>query len=399
MVTKREALEEQTPANLQKIADRLGIRVSTGLSGALTQAVFGPVKPSRRQYVETLANSNLVTLEDIDRILHTHYARLPDETRGMGYTQKAGGTLSGLFMQPRSETRVDRFPNLESLVRHILDRYVTKSDLQKICQQLGLPGTGNKPDLEVRVLGDPSLTNSVVVNYVNRDDMRKLCVDLKLPTTGTRGDMESRVMGVMARLPKPHPNMPIRDTLQYSSVPRPSHAVAYAGPAQEPQSMPSVASPEPELQPEPLVDSVPPPPPESPAPMPSASVPARPGLDSVVKFIETWRPTKPYEKEEGYTVELDTRLRTSFGDNCVKNELHILDGRIDIEAMGIGVELKLPTNKAMLQRLQSQARGYRKHYGPNLVIVIITGKAKLQDILATKADLEEDGIRVLVKSG
>jgi hypothetical protein len=68
LVTKREALEEQTPANLQKIADRLGIRVSTGLSGAFTQAVFGPVKPSRRQYIETLANSDLVTLEDIDRI-------------------------------------------------------------------------------------------------------------------------------------------------------------------------------------------------------------------------------------------------------------------------------------------------------------------------------------------
>ena len=409
-------LEEQTHANLQKIADRLGIRVSKGLAGALTQAMFGPVKESRRQYIETLANSDLVTLEDIDRILHTHYARLPDDTRGMGYAPRTRGTLSDIFMQPRPETRVERFVTLESLIRHILDNYVTKSHLQKICQNLGLHGAGNKGDLPDRILGDSSSTNASALNYVNREDMKKLCVDLKLPTTGTRGDMESRVAKVMARLPRSPPTTSSYEPQRYTpSTSQTYQATSYtAPPPQSPVTVTPPPSPAPylhaktqlsedaEQEPQSVRPEISTPMTLSPIvsePPSVPSIPVRPGLDSVARFIDEWRPTKPYEKEEGYEIELEMRLRNTFGDKCVKNQMHVLDGRIDIDVMGIGIELKVPTNKAMLQRLVGQARMYRKHYGPNLVVVIITGKAKLQDILAFKSDLEEDGIKVLVKSG
>jgi hypothetical protein len=405
-------LEEQTLANLQKISDRLGIRVSKGLSGALTQAMFGPVKPSRRQYIETLANSDLVTLEDIDRIFHTHYSRLPDDTRGMGYTPIAHGTLSDIFMQPRPETRVERFLTLESLIRHILHSYVTKSDLQKICQNLGLPGTGNKGDLEARILGDSGMTNALALNYVDRDDMKKLCVDLKLATTGTRGDMERRVANVIARLPRSPPNKPSYEPPRYTPPMAQTPTVAtYAPPFQRTPIAPQPTSPAPAPDAEtfsgqnvengpptepPEYSVLPSPPPTVPEPPPVPLIPARPGLDSVIEFIEDWGPTQRFKDESKYQIELAADLRNKFGSKSVMTELNVLGGRIDIEVLGIGVEIKVPS-KVQLQRLIGQANMYQKHYGPNVIVVIFNDKAKTQDINWFCNDLARLGIKFLVK--
>jgi hypothetical protein len=406
-------LEEQTHANLQKIADRLGIRVSKGLAGALTQAMFGPVKESRRQYIETLANSDLVTLEDIDRILRTHYARLPDDTRGMGYAPRTRGTLSDIFMQPRPETRVERFVTLESLIRHILDNYVTKSDLQKICQILGLNGAGNKGDLQDRILGDSSLTSALALNYVNRDDMKKLCVDLKLPTTGTRGDMESRVAKVMARLPRSPPTTPSYEPQRYT----PSTTMTYKDTsyAVAPQQTPVAPIPHsPALSPdaktstnpnvenerpiEPPEEIVPPPPPPSVVPEPPSkpSIPARPELGSIMEFIKNWWPSQRFENERLYQVELATELRHRFPDGDVKTEVNVAGGRIDIVVFGVGIEIKVPT-KVQLQRLIGQVRMYRRHYGPNVAVVIFKDIAKVQDINEFSNDLADLGIKCFVK--
>jgi len=414
LVTKREVLEELNLPNLQKIADRLGIRVSKGLSSRLTQAMLGPLPESRRSYIEALANSDLVTLEGIDRILHTRYARLPDDTRGVGWTPTPRGTLSGIFIPPHADARVERFFTLDSLFQHILHNYVTKSDLLKICRQLGLSGTGNKGDLEDRIVGDLRLTSGLALHYVNRDDMKKLCEDLKLPATGTRGEMESLVVNVMARLPRPISTAPSYEPPRLTPVMAQTTGVAtYTAPPQQPPiAVPSPPSPAtardaqrssgqnvvtgPPI--EPSKDSVlPPPPPSStPEPPPMPSIPARPGLDSVVEFIDKWRPTKPYRDEEKYQIELFSKLCSKFGDEHVMQELNVLDGRIDIEVMGVGVELKVP-NKAQLQRLVGQAIMYRKHYGPNLVVVIFAEKARLQDIIAFKGDLARMGIKAFVK--
>lgn len=388
--------------------------MSKGLSGLLTKAVLGPHPESRRSYIEALASSDLVTLEEIDRILHTHYARLPDDTRGVGWKPKPHGGLSSILMPPRADTRIDRFFSLDSLIQHVLHSYVTKSDLQKLCQQLGLPGTGNKGDLEARTVGDPGLTSSMALYYVDRDNMKKLCEDLKLPTTGTRREMESRVLNVIARLPRTPPSAPSYEPPRYAPpTVRTPTVTPYAAP---PQQTPVAVPPPPSQSPTPDAEtpssqnveresmpletpktSIPPPPRQPMAeqpPMPS--IPARPELESVVEFIDKWRPTKPYKDEEKYQIELFTKLCGKFGDEHVMQELNVLDGRIDIEVMGIGVELKVP-NKAQLQRLVGQSIMYRKHYGPNLIAVIFADKTRLQDVIAFKNDLERLGIRVSVK--
>jgi hypothetical protein len=115
-----------------------------------------------------------------------------------------------------------------------------------------------------------------------------------------------------------------------------------------------------------------------------------------MEFIDNWGPSQRFKDERLYQVELAGDLRHRFPGGDVKTEVNVAGGRIDVEVMGVGVELKVPS-KAQLQRLVGQARMYRKHYGPNLVLVIFNDFAKVQDINEFRNDLVELGIRVFVK--
>src|SRR3989442_8044713 len=76
MVSTYEVLSQLTLPNLKKIAKRLGIHVKQGLSGFIAGQAGLEI---RRPYIQALANSNLVTVAEIDRILGTRYARVQDE--------------------------------------------------------------------------------------------------------------------------------------------------------------------------------------------------------------------------------------------------------------------------------------------------------------------------------
>src|SRR5439155_26873654 len=68
LVSTYEVLSQLTLPNLKKIAKRLGIHVKQGLSGFIAGQAGLEI---RRPYIQALATSNLVTLEEIDRILGT----------------------------------------------------------------------------------------------------------------------------------------------------------------------------------------------------------------------------------------------------------------------------------------------------------------------------------------
>lgn len=410
LVSKREVLEELSLPNLQKLADRLDVRVSKGLTGLLTQAMMGSAPESRRQCIEALGRSDLVTLEEIDRILHTRYSRLPDDTRGTGFTQKPKGVLGQLLAPHGPNARTERFYALGSMIEHILSSYVSKPDLQKLCQNLGLRVTGNKSDFVACIANDPGLSNELTLYYVNRDDMKKLCADLRLPMTGTRGDMEARVLGVMARLPRsprlaanyqPIAAAPTRVVTQptaYSAPRAQSLSGSFDAVTTERQS----SSPHPSPQPasESLSNSSPPSPTTRPEPLPptppSPAIQARPDLERVIEFIETWHPSNRFKDESKYEIELAAQLRHRFGNEAVLTQFNVSGGRIDIEVLGIGIELKVPS-KVQMQRLVGQSLMYKRHYGPNIVVVIFNDRAKTQDIIAFGNDLRGQGIRVCVK--
>jgi len=140
---------------------------------------------------------------------------------------------------------------------------------------------------------------------------------------------------------------------------------------------------------------VPPPPPLVPEP-PPPSIPSLPSLVSVVEFIEKWHPRARYDDESKYEIELAAQLCHKFGDEAVLTQYNVPGGRIDIQVMGIGLELKVPS-KVQMQRLIGQSLGYRKHYGPNIIAVIFRDRAKSQDIIAFSNDLKNHGIKVIVK--
>src|SRR5438094_807668 len=81
MVTKREVLEELTLPKLKKIAQRLGIQVRKGITGFIGERALGV--ELRGPFIETLANSPIVTVEEIDRVLGTNYSgkSIPRESR------------------------------------------------------------------------------------------------------------------------------------------------------------------------------------------------------------------------------------------------------------------------------------------------------------------------------
>ncbi len=158
-------------------------------------------------------------------------------------------------------------------------------------------------------------------------------------------------------------------------------------PAYQPveEKEPPLESPEPEIPP-------PTPIPEPPVP----SIPALPGLESVVEFIQKWNPRARYDDESKYEIELAAQLCHRFGDDAVLTQYNVPGGRIDIQVMGIGLELKVPS-KVQMQRLIGQSLMYKKHYGPNIIAVIFRDRAKSQDIIAFSNDLNSHGIKVIVK--
>lgn len=107
-------------------------------------------------------------------------------------------------------------------------------------------------------------------------------------------------------------------------------------------------------------------------------------------------PSARFDDELNYEIELAAQLRNKFGNEAVKRQWNVPGGRIDIQVMGVGLELKVP-NKAQLHRLIGQSIGYLKHYGPNFIVVIFRDRTTSQDIIASSNDLQNLGIKVIVK--
>src|SRR5206468_2242347 len=90
---------------------------------------------------------------------------------------------------------------VQSLTGHILDRFLYKENVQEICDELGLPVSGNKDDLVLRVLGDARFSAGMALNYVDKEGLKALCEELGFRPSGTRADLESRILNFVQRLP------------------------------------------------------------------------------------------------------------------------------------------------------------------------------------------------------
>jgi len=399
LVSTYEVLSQLTLPNLKKIAKRLGIHVKPGLSGYIaSQAGF----EIRRPYIQALANSNLVTMDEIDRILGTHYSRLQGDTGAPAERAPRVEKPSQSFPAgaPR-QSMSDDFQTSESILRHVLDRYLYKEDVQKICFELGLPGGGTKEDLEFRLLGDPRFQPDMAVAYVAKEGLKELCDELGISTSGTREDLEGRIYQMIRRrgggrtAPGPSaytyqpPMPPVTSPQGYMAAYRPEQPpqsptpvarreilAAQDTPSQAPLEFPEV--PPPGLIPEPVAPQI-------------------AQLQMVAEFLESFRPSQRFRSEQAYEIEVAQSMRHRFGDANVKTQANIPGGRIDIEVLGIGVELKVPTSRSQLQTLLGQVSIYRNYYGANLVVIVFNDLAKYQDVNEFANILRGRGIQVFVK--
>lgn len=94
---------------------------------------------TRRLYIDTLSNSGLVTLEEIDRILKTHYSRLQDEREETPrFSQQS---------PPRRDRVSEReapaisFATFESAAQSVLE-YLGKAELQGYAGRNSTRGQG-----------------------------------------------------------------------------------------------------------------------------------------------------------------------------------------------------------------------------------------------------------------
>lgn len=150
---------------------------------------------TRRPYIAALSNSGLVTLEEIDRILKTHYSRLQDErTEAPRSSERTPSRMSR--MSERDEPATS-FATFESAAQFVLG-YLGKEDLQDLCDELDMPVSGNKEDLVFRILGDPSFTPEMALSFVDKEGLKEICQELGLRTQGVREELEERIRRAIA---------------------------------------------------------------------------------------------------------------------------------------------------------------------------------------------------------
>src|SRR6266566_4003704 len=399
MVSTYEVLSQLTLPNLKKIAKRLGIHVKQGISGYIASQAGMEI---RRPYIQALDNSNLVSVQEIDRILGTRYSKLEETYEVPGESPaRAERRPQRPLDRPAREEVSDEFQSSESILRHLLDRYLYKEDVQEICFELGLPGGGTKEDLEFRLLGEPRFQPEMAVAYVAKEGLKEFCDELGLSTSGTREDLEGRIFQTIRKRgggrapPAPssyayQPGMP--------PVAPPQGYVPTSRPEQQPQGSGAVPRREPfatqDTQSQAPLEF-----PEVPPPglIPEPVAPQIAQLQMVSEFLEKYQPSQRFRNEQSYEIEVAQSMRHHFGNENVKTQANIPGGRIDIEVLGIGVEIKVPTSRGQLQTLLGQVSIYRNYYGANLVILVFNDLAKYQDVNEFANILRGRGIQVFVK--
>lgn len=393
LVTTQEVLEQLDLPNLKKIAKRLGIQVSKGFTAFLMQQGLG--LETRRPYIDALSNSGLVSLEEIDRILKTHYSRLQEERAEAPRVSERG--------PPRRDRAIERnepatsFTTFESAAQFILE-CLGKVELQDICDDLDVPVSGNKEDLVYRILGDPAFTPEMALAYVDKEGLKEICDALGLRTQGVRDELEERIRRVVPTRPAQperqayQPTQPaaFRQTLPTAPPPDFQQAQQPARPLPRQESAAPQYAPS---EPPPL--EFPETPPTTLIPEPVAPQIAQ--IQMVAEFLGSYSPSQRFRNEQSYEIEVAQAMRHHFGPENVKTQANIPGGRIDIEVLGIGVEIKVPISRGQLQTLLGQVSIYRNYYGSNVVVLIFNDFAKFQDVNEFANLLRGRGIQVFVK--
>lgn len=117
----------------------------------------------------------------------------------------------------------------------------------------------------------------------------------------------------------------------------------------------------------------------------------------VAEFLDQYRPSRRFDRELYFQIELAEALRGRFGREVVQTEVPIPGGgRVDIEVLGVGVELKIAGSTQATRDLPAQLKTYQDHYGPNLVAVVFDDVRDQTLLTSVRDDLRDMGVRMVV---
>ena len=282
------------------------------------------------------------------------------------------------------------------ILEFILGRYLYKEDIQDLLEDLGLAVSGSKDELIERLMKDDDFDPSEAVAYLDKEQLKDLCEELELSSRGTREELFGRVLKVIeeekAADEEPEETAPHPSAEQVSAA-----SITRREPAEQAPKMRSerrrelFATHEPIDKPFEYLAT----PPRGLIPEPHAPQIAQ--LQMVSEFLESYRPSRRFGNEAAYEIEVSEAMRHRFGPQNVKTQVSIYGGRIDIEVLGIGLEIKVPENRSQLHTLLGQVSSYSRFYGTNLMVVIFNDYAKVQDVTEFSNTLQDKGIRVFVK--
>jgi len=117
----------------------------------------------------------------------------------------------------------------------------------------------------------------------------------------------------------------------------------------------------------------------------------------VAEFLESYRPSQRFRNEQSYEIEVSPGDAASLRPGECSNPATFPAVESTIEALGIGVEIKVPISRGQLQTLLGQVSMYRNYYGANVVVLIFNDFAKFQDVNEFANLLRGRGIQVFVK--
>ena len=93
------------------------------------------------------------------------------------------------FMKTKTQDFIE-----QRKIKNLLNKYLSKEDLQKLSKKLHLKTSGNKGNLINRILGSPDFNLNVLQRTFTKTELKNICAEMKLETTGTDIVLWNRIL-------------------------------------------------------------------------------------------------------------------------------------------------------------------------------------------------------------
>ncbi len=104
-----------------------------------------------------------------------------------------------------------------------------------------------------------------------------------------------------------------------------------------------------------------------------------------------------HDTEAEFERDFKNWCRGRFGADNVTTQYSVGRIRIDVVVGGVGIELKFPKTARALMTLRGQIDVYKKHFGKNLMILLISPRCDPSVVAEFKRDMKPKGVKVVEK--